>query len=209
MLTFSCDFGLARHVFQWIPAEKTSPGSRLGVSLFALQGPTATAPSLLSLSPATTFQSMEYIPLALASAWEQFRHWRALCRQRLGRGMALGPGHHMLTALLFCLKKKGKKRKKKENHLQKKKKKNLKIKTTKNNPNQNQTKPPTQIHQIHFHKRWGTWISCLFPWWLGHTGEHGKTPLRTQTNSTLMDQGGGKEPTFWEEGNNGNLAQCC
>ena len=30
----------------------------LGVSLFALQGPKAAAPSLLSLSPATTFQSM-------------------------------------------------------------------------------------------------------------------------------------------------------
>lgn len=62
--------------------------------------------------------------------------------------MALGPGHHTLTALLFCLKKKGKEKKKERKPPQKKKKKTkLKTKTTKNNPNQTK-----ENHQLKYTK---------------------------------------------------------
>lgn len=39
-------------------------------------------------------------------------------------------------------------------------------------PKQNTSKPPTpetQAHQMPVPRRWRTWISCLFPWCLGHT----------------------------------------
>lgn len=61
--------------------------------------------------------------------------------------MALGPGHHTLTALLFCLKKKGKEKKKERKSPQKKKKTKLKTKTTKNNPNQTK-----ENHQLKYTK---------------------------------------------------------
>lgn len=42
----------------------------------------------------------------------------------------------------------------------------------------------TQAHQMLAHERWRTWISCLFPWCLGHTSKHGKSPSQPKRRPT-------------------------
>lgn len=41
-----------------------------------------------------------------------------------------------------------------------------------------------QAHQMLAHERWRTRISCLFPWCLGHTSKHGKSPSQPKRHST-------------------------
>lgn len=143
------------------------------------------------------------------------------CEEGQGRKWLCLPGLCTLTALFFCLKK-GKERdteteregckvKKKKNHLRKNTKKTPKQnKTKKPHQNQNQTKPPTEISQIHFYKRWRMWISCWFPWWFGQTSKHGKTPSEPKTTAhwwTKSDER--SHDVLGGEKHNGNLAQCC
>lgn len=42
----------------------------------------------------------------------------------------------------------------------------------------------TQAHQMLAHERWRTRISCLFPWCLGHTSKHGKSPSQPKRRPT-------------------------
>lgn len=42
----------------------------------------------------------------------------------------------------------------------------------------------TQAHQMLAHDRWRTRVSCLFPWCLGHTSKHGKSPSQPKQRPT-------------------------
>lgn len=155
--------------------QQRPPGPPLLIfTLFVPQGPEAITHSL-SLSLPLRFQRC--FPLAFAPMEEQCRAREgALSEACEASGLRSWPLNS--NCWLSCLKKEKKekhkiqrqkrreKKRKKENHLLKEilKTKPTKKKSTNKPQNKTKTSLPTQIHQIHFHKRWRTWISCLFPW---------------------------------------------
>lgn len=200
-LAFSYDLGWTRQVFQWIPAVKTSPGSKLGAS-FALQVPMAITPSPLFPQQ---LKSQRMLSFSCCFCGGAVQRTRVRCGWRLGKGVALSPWP-LYSNCFALLPQKRKGERQRERRKEKTTTKHLQ-KNTKNTPKQNKNPTKTKTkpnHQLKFTKYTFTkGGECGFPvYFLGDLAKQAnmakcpQNPKEQHTGEPKVTKGA---TTFWVE----------